>query len=118
MSFLNGTLILLVMKDRRSIYISHPRHKELGFITHKEALKILNVSEIAVVPSKWDEPFGRTALEASSRGCATIISYKGGLKETTDNAVVLKKIDAINLFAEIRKLINYPKRRKKNPTTR
>ena len=100
-------------EDRRSIYISHPRHRELGFITHKKALEILNRSEIAVVPSKWDEPFGRTALEASSRGCATIISNKGGLKETTDNAIVLKKLDAINLCTEIRKLINYPKRRKK-----
>ena len=100
-------------EDRRSIYISHPRHRELGFITHKKALEILNRSEIAVVPSKWDEPFGRTALEASSRGCATIISNKGGLKETTDNAIVLKKLDAKNLCTEIRKLINYPKRRKK-----
>ena len=100
-------------EDRRSIYISHPRHKELGFINHKKALEILNCSEIAVVPSKWDEPFGRTALEASSRGCATIISNKGGLKETTDNAIVLKKLDSINLRTEIRKLINYPRKRKK-----
>ena len=100
-------------EDRRSIYISHPRHKELGFINHKKALEILNCSEIAVVPSKWDEPFGRTALEASSRGCATIISNKGGLKETTDNAIVLKKLDSINLCTEIRKLINYPRKRKK-----
>ena len=100
-------------EDRRSIYISHPRHKELGFINHKKALEILNCSEIAVVPSKWDEPFGRTALEASSRGCATIISNKGGLKETTNNAIVLKKLDSINLRTEIRKLINYPRKRKK-----
>ena len=100
-------------EDRRSIYISHPRHKELGFINHKKALEILNCSEIAVVPSKWDEPFGRTALEASSRGCATIISNKGGLKETTDNAIVLKNLDSINLRREIRKLINYPRKRKK-----
>ena len=100
-------------EDRRTIYISHPRHKELGFITHKKALNILNRSAIAVVPSKWDEPFGRTALEASSRGCATIISNKGGLKETTDNAIVLKKLDAKSLCIEIRKLINNPKKRKK-----
>ena len=100
-------------EDRRSIYISHPRHKELGFINHKKALEILNCSEIAVVPSKWDEPFGRTALEASSIGCATIISNKGGLKETTDNAIILKKLDSINLRTEIRKLINYPRKRKK-----
>ena len=78
-------------EDRRSIYINHERHKELGFINHKKTLNILNKSEIAVVPSRWEEPFGRTALEASSRGCATIISNKGGLPETTDHAVILKK---------------------------
>ena len=80
-------------EDRRSIYINHPRHKELGFIKHKETLKLLNKSEIAVVPSRWEEPFGRTALEASSSGCATIISSRGGLKETTDNAIILKKLN-------------------------
>ena len=26
---------------------------------------------ISVVPSKWDEPFGRSSLEASSLACAT-----------------------------------------------
>ena len=76
-------------EDRRTIYIKHPRHKELGFINHKNTLNLLNKSEIAVVPSRWQEPFGRTALEASSRGCATIISGRGGLKETTDHAVIL-----------------------------
>ena len=100
-------------EDRRTIYISHLRHKELGFINHKNTLDILNKSEIAVVPSKWDEPFGRTALEASSRGCATIISNRGGLKETTDNAIVLKKIDARSLYIEIRKLIKSTKKRRK-----
>ncbi len=100
-------------EDRRTIYISHPRHKELGFINHKNTLRVLNESEIAVVPSKWNEPFGRTALEASSRGCATIISNKGGLTETTDNAIVLKKLDARSLQKEIRKLIDSPKIRKK-----
>ena len=52
-------------EDRRSIYINHNQHKELGFLNHKETLKILSQSEIAVVPSRWEEPFGRTALEAS-----------------------------------------------------
>ena len=56
-------------------------------------MDILSKSEIAVVPSRWDEPFGRTALEASSNGCATIISNKGGLIETTDQAIILKKLD-------------------------
>tara|TARA_X000000950_G_scaffold268111_1_gene345275 strand:+ start:297 stop:2417 length:2121 start_codon:yes stop_codon:yes gene_type:complete len=100
-------------EDRRSIYIQHSRHKELGFIKHKDTLDLLNKSEIAVVPSRWNEPFGRTALEASSRGCATIISHKGGLKETTENAVILKKLDSKNIYLEIKKLIKHSKTKEK-----
>ncbi len=99
-------------EDRRSIYINHNQHKELGFLNHKETLKILNQSEIAVVPSRWEEPFGRTALEASSRGCATIISNKGGLTETTNHAIALKKLDYLNLYKEIKNLIVNNKKRK------
>ncbi|WP_440614358.1 glycosyltransferase [Candidatus Pelagibacter sp. HIMB1748] len=99
-------------EDRRSIYVNHPRHKELGFLDHKKTLNILNRSEIAVAPSRWEEPFGRTSLEATSRGCATIISNKGGLKETTNSAIILKKLDSNELYFEIKKLItNYKKRK-------
>ena len=98
---------------RRSIYINHNRHIEFGFINHKKTLNLLNKSEIAVVPSRWEEPFGRTALEASSRGCATIITNKGGLKETTNNAIILKKVESNELYKEIKKLIKNPKIRKK-----
>jgi len=99
-------------EDRRSIYIDHEQHKELGFLNHKKTLNILNKSEIAVVPSRWEEPFGRTGLEASSRGCATIISNRGGLTETTNHAVVLKKLDEINLYNELKRLIKNHKIRK------
>ena len=100
-------------EERRSIYISHSRHKELGFINHKDTLKLLNKSEIAVVPSRWDEPFGRTALESSSRGCATIISNRGGLTETTDYALILKKLDTKNIYQEIKMLIKHPQKKRK-----
>ena len=99
-------------EDRRSIYINHNQHKELGFLDHKKTLDLLSKSEIAVVPSRWEEPFGRTALEASSSGCATIISNKGGLIETTDEAIILKKLDEKNLYNEIKKLILNDKKRK------
>ena len=100
-------------EERRSIYISHSRHKELGFINHKDTLKLLNKSEIAVVPSRWDEPFGRTALESSSRGCATIISNRGGLTETTDYALILKRLDTKNIYQEIKMLIKHPQKKQK-----
>ena len=99
-------------EDRRNIYINHPNHKELGFVNHKKTLNILNRSEIAVVPSRWDEPFGRTSLEAASRGCATIISNRGGLRETTNSAIVLKKLDSNEIYFEIKKLITNSKKRK------
>ncbi len=99
-------------EDRRDIYINHKNHKEVGFVNHKYALKLLNKSEIAVAPSRWEEPFGRTALEASSCGCVTITSDRGGLKETTDHSIILKKIKSQELFFELSKIIiNYKKRK-------
>jgi len=100
-------------EERRSIYVNHMRHKELGFLNHKKTLSFLNKSEITVVPSRWDEPFGRTALEASSCGCATIISNKGGLTETTNNAIILNKVDELELYKELKNLILNTKLRKK-----
>jgi len=91
---------------------THKRHFNLGQIPHNQVLNYLSRSEIAVIPSRWEEPFGRTALEASSRGCATIISSTGGLPETTDYAIKLKKLDTENIENEIIELIRNDKLRK------
>ena len=66
-------------EKRNKPIIDHKNHIELGYLSHKEVLNFLSKAEIAVVPSRWEEPFGRSALEASSRGCATIISKRGGI---------------------------------------
>ena len=91
----------------------HKKHFNLGQISHKKVLEYLSKSEIAIIPSRWEEPFGRTALEASSRGCATIISNSGGLPETTDFAIRLKKLDTKNIELETKRLIRNNKLRKK-----
>ena len=91
---------------------THKRHYNLGQIPHNKVLDYLRKSEIAVIPSRWEEPFGRTALEASSHGCATIISNTGGLPETTDYAIKLKKLDTENIENEIIKLIKNVRLRK------
>ena len=92
---------------------THNRHKSLGQIPHNKVLNFLSKSEIAIIPSRWEEPFGRTSMEASSRGCATIISNKGGLPETTDYAIRLKKLDVRNIENETIKLIKNKSLRKK-----
>ncbi len=95
-------------ESRNKPIINHKNHIELGYLSHKEVLDFLCKTEIAVVPSRWEEPFGRTALEASSRGCATIISNRGGLPETSDHCIILKKLDYKNLYNNIKKLITSP----------
>ncbi len=91
---------------------THKRHLNLGQISHNKVLDFLSKSEIAVIPSRWEEPFGRTALEASSRGCATIISNTGGLAETTDYAIKLKTLNVSNIENEVIKLIRNRRIRK------
>ena len=98
-------------EDRRKIFINHKNHHELGFLSHEKVLNLLNKTSISVVPSKWEEPFGRTALEASSRGCVTIISNRGGLPETTKEAIKLKGLDENNLYKLIKFFIKNKKKR-------
>ena len=92
---------------------THKLHINLGQLSHIKVMKYLEQSEIAVIPSRWEEPFGRTALEASSRGCATIISATGGLNETTDYAIKLKKLNSVNIENEVIKLIKNTALRRK-----
>ena len=92
-------------ESREKIIVDHPRINHLGFQTHKKVLEIFKKTSISVVCSRWNEPFGRTSLEASSRGCAVIISNRGGLPETTSDALILKELTVTNLYKSIEKLI-------------
>ena len=65
-----------------------------------------------MVCSRIDEPFGRTALEASSAGCAVIITDRGGLPEASSSAIKIKNLSIKNLQNKIEKLINNENYRK------
>ena len=103
--------IVIGDEPREKINFTHQRLKILGFKKHNEVLNFLEKSSIAVVCSRWEEPFGRSSLEAASRGCAVIISNRGGLKETITDGIILKTLNRKNIIDEIEKLILDKKKR-------
>ena len=94
------------MNPAQAFHFKHKRLDVLGFINHDKVLKIFEKTSIAVACSRWDEPLGRTSLEASSRGCATIISNKGGLPETVTHGVILKELNTQSVYLAIKNLID------------
>ena len=92
-------------EPREKLIFKHKNLKILGFKDNKIILEDLKKISISVICSRWEEPFGRTSLEASSRGSAVIISNKGGLPETTSEAIILKNLTVKSLYSSINKLI-------------
>ena len=104
--------IVIGDEEREKLLFKHQRLKILGFIEHNRVIKLFEQSSIAVVPSRWEEPLGRTGIEASSRGCATIVSNRGGLPETITDGVILEKLNEDELYKKIQYLIDNKKFRK------
>ena len=98
-------------EQRDKIEFKHKNLRNYGFIPHKKVIDIYKTTSIAVVCSRWEEPFGRTSLEASSAGCAVIISDRGGLPETITNGLILKSLNVKSLYKNIIFLIKNNKRR-------
>ena len=65
----------------------------LGYRDHPEVLAALARASIVVVPSRWQEPFGLTALEAMASGAALICSPRGGLPEVAGDAALYAEPD-------------------------
>ncbi|GBQ42247.1 hexosyltransferase [Komagataeibacter europaeus LMG 18890] len=60
-----------------------------GYRPHADVLAAMAQAAIVVVPSRWPEPFGMTALEAMAAGAALIASPVGGLPEVVENGGLL-----------------------------
>lgn len=90
------------------------RAQFLPFMPHDEVMGWVRRAAIASVPSVYEEPFGRTALEALTWGAALICSGTGGLREiTADTAVTLPKVTAEAIQAAAETLIGDPALRRR-----
>ena len=92
-------------EEREKFNFSHKNLKIYKWLSHDKILKLLKKSSICLVPSVWEEPFGRISMEASIYGNAVILSNKGGLSETSKYHIKLKNLHVNNIFKEINNLI-------------
>ena len=107
----NWKAIVIGDEPREKLNFKHKNLKILGFQEHSKVLNVFKKTSIAVACSRWDEPFGRTSLEASSRGCAVIISNRGGLPETITNGIIIRNLNKKNVYNSIDNLIINKKKR-------
>ncbi|SFL52685.1 Glycosyltransferase involved in cell wall bisynthesis [Lachnospiraceae bacterium KH1T2] len=63
--------------DNRIIY--------LGQLSMEDLYEQYKIADVLVVPSVWDEPFGRIVIEGAMFGLVSIVSSNGGLKEIVMN---------------------------------
>lgn len=86
-----------------------------GFIPHSQLAQYLKMSDIAVIPSLWDDPCPNTVLEAQAMGLPLITTCRGGIPEevTEKNAIILETDNHFvdNLAASILDLYEHPEKR-------
>jgi len=92
-------------EEREKYNFSHKNLKIYKWLSHDKILKLLKKSSICLVPSVWDEPFGRISMEASNYANAVILSDKGGLLETSKHYIKIKNLDANSIYKSIDYLI-------------
>lgn len=84
----------------------------LGWQPHATVLDVLQRASIAVVPSRWAEPFGLAALEAMATGAALVHTGTGGLAELVGDAGVrVTPGDALELGLAVAEIARNPARR-------
>lgn len=86
-----------------------------GFIPYSNMPDYLHMSDVAVIPSVWDDPFPTTVLEAQAMGLPIITTRRGGIPEevTEENAILLEADEHFvdNLAAAILDLYQHPEKR-------
>ena len=67
--------------------------KIVSRVPHGELSKIYQEALLTVVPSRWEEPFGRVALESLSNNTPVIATNKGGLPEIVQSGLTGLVVD-------------------------
>ncbi len=71
-----------------------------GYRTHDQVLAAMARAAIVVVPSRWAEPFGLTAIEAMASGAALMTTRNGALPDLAADAACYIDPDRVEEMAE------------------
>ena len=83
--------------------------RRLGHVSRADLPGALRGTQIQVVPSRWDEPFGLVTLEGMATGLAVVASRTGGTPEVLGDAGLLFARDSVEeLAAHLEKLLADP----------
>jgi glycosyltransferase involved in cell wall biosynthesis len=59
----------------------------LGRLPPAEVLRLMSTARATLVPSLWDEPYGRVAMESLACGTPVLAADRGGLREIPEHGV-------------------------------
>jgi glycosyltransferase involved in cell wall biosynthesis len=84
-----------------------------GFVPYEKMPDYLQLADIAVLPSMWEEPFGLTIVEALAAGLPLITTRSGGIPEICEGvATIVDKENVVNnLATAILDLYQHPEKR-------
>jgi glycosyltransferase involved in cell wall biosynthesis len=69
---------------RQAIEAAAAADRSIGYVptvAYEEARRHVAEADVVVVPSEWDEPFGRVVIEAFAEGTPVVVSDRGALPE-------------------------------------
>ena len=99
------SLVSLVSDNKENIIFT-------GYVEYSQIYRYYKISNLAILPSTWEEPFALTCLEALLCGTPVVITQSGGMPEIVDYkcAVIVEKDDQLinSLEKEIRRLYSNP----------
>lgn len=105
---LGGTVLLLIGEGELSGRIKISEKVEAaGWMEREELYACMQRAKAVILPSKWDEPFGRILMEAICNGTVAIGSDRGGIPEVLGHNEdhIFKSGDAEGLKSRIERVL-------------
>lgn len=93
--------------ELRALMADEPRIRYCGYLERVE--DIYRSSDILVVPSRWQEPFGLICIEAGAAGLPVVATRQGGLPEVIadgETGLLVDAGDVADLARQVRRLVD------------